>query len=165
MKKAILVTIFIFSLILNLAVAGTLGWHFFGSKHRAFDMPVTESRLTDEDFKFIGRCCMQNGAPKIVMDLRQKIVGKKLEVLELLAKNPGDPGVAAKTIEELTALSGQMEGEAAKRISKVMAALPVEKREAFLNFLKNRTAMGCGPGMQRGPCRCGVPAQMDSSQK
>ena len=94
-------------------------------------MPATESRLTDDDFRLIGRCCMQNGPPKIVMDLKQKIIEKKLEVLELLAKNPGEPGVAEQNSEELTGLSGQMEGEAA-RISKVMAALPVEKRDAFL---------------------------------
>jgi hypothetical protein len=165
MKKILFFTIFIFSLILNLAVAATLGWHFFGNKHRPLDVPATESRLTDEDFKFIGRCCMKNGAPNIMMDLRQKIVGNKLEVLELLARNPGDPGVAAKKIEELTALSGQMEGEAAKRISKVMAALPVEKRDAFLTFLKNRSCTACGPGMNRGPCRFVGPAQIDSSQK
>jgi hypothetical protein len=165
MKRILFFTIFMFSLILNIAVAVTLGWHFFGNKHRALDMPATESRLTDDDFRLIGRCCMQNGPPKIVMDLKQKIIEKKLEVLELLAKNPGEPGVAEKKLGELTGLSGQMEGEAAKRISKVMAALPVEKRDAFLNFLKNRTAMGFGPGMHRGPCRCVVPAQIDSNQK
>jgi hypothetical protein len=165
MKKILFFTIFIFSLILNLAVAATLGWHFFGNKHRPLDMQATESSLTDDDFKLIGRCCMQNGPPKMVMDLRQKIIEKKVEVLELLAKNPGEPGVAEKKLGELTALSGQMEGEAAKRISKVKAALPVEKRDAFLNFLKNRTAMGFGPGMHRGPCRCADPAQIDSNQK
>ena len=90
MKKILFFTIFIFSLILNLAVAATLGWHFFGNKHRPLDMPATESRLTEDDFKLIGRCCMQNGPPKMVMDLRQKIIEKKLEVLELLAKNPGE---------------------------------------------------------------------------
>ncbi len=164
MKKALFFTIFIFSVVLNLAVAATLAWHVLGGRSGVADMPPVESRLTAEDFKFIGQCCKQSGPPRAVMELRQKIVAKKAEVLDVLAKNPGDPSVADPKLEELTALSAQMEREAAKRISKVMAALPAEKRDAFLMLLKNRTAMGMGPCMQRGPCRCD-PAQMGPEKK
>jgi hypothetical protein len=163
MKKALFLTIFIFSVVLNLAVAGTLAWHLLGVRSGASDLPM-ESRLTAEDFKFIGQCCMQNGPPRLVMELRQKIVEKKAEVLDVLAKNPGDPSVADAKLEQLTALSAQMEREAAKRISKVMAALPADKRDAFLMFLKNRTAMGVGPCMHRGPCRRD-PAQMGTDRR
>lgn len=164
MKRAVFLTIFIFSIVLNLAVAATLAWHFLGARLGSSDLPAVETNLTPKDFKFIGRCCMQNGPPRLVMDLRQKIVEKKAELLDVLAKNPGNPSVADAELEQLTALSAQMEREAAKRISKVMAALPADKRAAFLIFLKNRTAVGLGPCAQRSPCRCG-PAQMGIGNK
>jgi hypothetical protein len=169
MKKTVFLTIFIFSIVLNLAVAVTLAWHFLGVRSWSSDLPATDSRLTTKDFKFIGQCCMQNGPPRLVMELRQKIVEKKAEVLDALAKDPGNPSAADAKIEQLTALSAQMEREAAKRISKVMAALPVDKREAFLMFLKNRSVEGA-PCMRRGPCmhrgqyRCG-PAQMGAEKE
>jgi len=161
MKRAVFLTIFIFSIVLNLAVAATLAWHFLGGRPGSYDsdLPPVESRLTTKDFKFIGQCCMQNGPPRLVMELRQKILEKRAEILDALAKNPGDPSAAGEKLEQLTALSAQMEREAAKRISKVMAALPADKRAAFLMFLKNRTVMGLGPCTHRNPCRC-EPAQM-----
>jgi hypothetical protein len=151
MKRTIFSVIFIFSIVLNLAVAATLAWHFLGDRSGASDAPAEEPRLTTKDFKFIGQCCMQNGPPRAVMELRQKIVDKRAEVLDALAKNPGDPSAADAKLEQLTALSAQMEREAAKRISKVMAALPADKREAFLMFLKNRS-VGTSPCMHGGPC-------------
>jgi Spy/CpxP family protein refolding chaperone len=163
MKRAVFLTIFIFSIVLNLAVAATLGWHFWGERSKWPDLPAVESRLTEKDFRFIGKCCMQNGPPRLVMELRQKIVAKRAEVLDALAKNPGDPSAAEAKLEQLTALSAQMEREAAKRISKVMSALPADKRDAFLIFLKNR-AVGVGACMHRGPCRFG-PAQMGAEKK
>ncbi len=167
MKRIALITIFIFSIVLNLAVAASLGWHFFSAKHSALEIPATDNnRLTEDDFKMIGRCCMQSGAPKIMMDLRQKIVGKKAEVLDLLAKSPGDARVASNKLDELNSLTGEMEKQAAIRISQVMASLPAEKREAFLIFLKNRMAMGFGPGMSRGgACRCCGHSQTEAAQK
>ncbi len=166
MKRIALITIFMFSIVLNLAVAASVGWHFFAAKHSALEIPATDNRLTEDDFKIIGRCCMQSGGPKIMMDLRQKIVGKKAEVLDLLAKSPGDPRVASNKLDELNSLTGEMEKQAATRISQVIASLPPEKREAFLIFLKNRMAMGFGPGMSRGgACRCCGHSQTEAAQK
>jgi hypothetical protein len=164
MKRAVFLTIFVFSIVLNLAVAATLAWHLLGARLGSSDLPAVESSLTPKDFKFIGQCCMQNGPPRLVMELRQKIAEKRAEVLDALARNPGEPSAADAKLEQLTALSAQMEREAAKRISKVMVALPADKRDAFLIFLKNRTAMGVGPCMHRGPCRYD-PAQIGSDKK
>jgi hypothetical protein len=164
MKRVLFLTIFIFSIVLNLAVAATLAWHFLGDRSAASDLPALESRLTPKDFKFIGQCCMQNGPPRLVMELRQKIVEKKSELLDVLAKNPGNPSAADPELDQLTALSAQMEREAAKRISKVMSALPADKRAEFLIFLKNRTTIGMGPCAHRNPCRCD-PVQMGTGNK
>ena len=90
MKRVLFLTIFIFSIVLNLAVAATLAWHFLGDRSAASDLPALESRLTPKDFRFIGQCCMQNGPPRLVMELRQKIVEKKSELLDVLAKSPGN---------------------------------------------------------------------------
>ena len=169
MKKAVFLTTFIFSIVLNLAVAATLAWRFLGERSVSSDLPALESPLTPKDFKFIGKCCMRNGPPRLIMELKQNIVAKRAEVLDALAQNPGDPSAANEKLEQLTALSAQMEREAAKRISNVMAALPADKRDAFLMFLKNRAVgagpcMGRGPFMHRGRYRCG-PAQVGADKK
>ena len=85
-----------------------------------------------------------------LMQTRRRIQEKKLEVLDLIAKNPGDINAADQGINELIALKGQMERDALARIGKIMADLPEEKRQEFLSFLKNRTCRGPGMGFGRG---------------
>jgi len=63
------------------------------------------------------------------------------EALDLLAANPWNPEAVEPKIRDLAALTVQMERQAAARISKVMAALPDEKRQEFLSF-------------SEGPCGC-----------
>ena len=43
MKRAVFLTIFIFSIVLNLAVAATLAWHFLGARLGSSDLPAVES--------------------------------------------------------------------------------------------------------------------------
>ena len=46
MKKVLITSIFVFSVVLNLAVAGTLGWHYW-ELHRQPAFPsVADSKLT-----------------------------------------------------------------------------------------------------------------------
>jgi uncharacterized membrane protein len=149
MKKALITAIFVFSVVLNLAVAGTLGWHYWQMQGQPAFPSVAETKLTDDDFKFIRKQCMGNG-PGPMRELRGRIKEKRTEVLDLLAASPGNPEAAEPKIGDLVELTGQMERQAAARISKVMAALPDEKRQEFLAFLKARAAFGPGMGFGRG---------------
>ncbi len=149
MKKALITAIFVFSVVLNLAVAGTLGWHYWQMQRQPAFPSVADTKLTGDDFKFIRKQCMGNG-PGPMRELRGRINEKRTEVLDLLATNPGNPEAAEAKIQDLVVLTGQMERQAAARISKVMAALPDEKRQEFLAFLKARAAFGPGMGFGRG---------------
>lgn len=166
MKKTIFVGLFIFSLVLNFAVAATLGWHVWkGASFRSGPQPPG-AEVSKEDFRQIRKVMSaQNGST--LMETRQQIIQKNAELLDLVARNPGDVSAAEAKIKELAALKEQMERRAIARISSVMASLPEEKRQAFLVLLKNRACMmpgmgmgrggGCGP-MQGGMGRCPAPA-------
>ncbi len=81
-----------------------------------------------------------------------KIAEKNMEVLELIAKNPGNPRATDKAIEELVALRAEAERNAIAAVSKVLAELPEEKRDTFLAFMRDRACMGkgLGPGPGKG---------------
>jgi uncharacterized membrane protein len=153
MKKTIFVGLFIFSLVLNFAVAGTLGWHVWKEGSFRGEPQVQGAEVSKEDFRQIRKAMSsQNGST--LMETRQKIIQKNTELLDLISQNPGDVSAAEAKIKELTALKEQMERRAIARISTVMASLPEEKRRAFLVLLKNRACMMPGMGMGRGG-RCG----------
>jgi hypothetical protein len=149
MKKALFTSIFVFSLVLNLAVAGTLAWYYLEMQRQPVFPSVGDSKLTDADFRFIRKQCMGNG-PGPMKELRGRINEKRAEALDLLAASPWNPEAAEPIIQDLLALTGQMERQAAARIGKVMAALPDEKRQEFLTFLKARAVFAPGMGFGRG---------------
>jgi hypothetical protein len=145
MKKTILTGVFIFSLALNLAVAGTLVWHVWFDRRPDWFADQGRYSLTQKDWEEIRRLGMKNGPPRMG-EHRQKIIEKRSEILDLVAKNPTNLAVADKAVEELIALRGEQEKRAVERLGRIMASIPEEKREAFLRFLKNRTCMGRGMG-------------------
>jgi len=152
MKKAVFIGLFIFSVAVNLAVAATVGWHLWWQS-RAFMSPGPAATggptLTREDFRTIRQMWPAEARNKL-METRSRIMEKNLEVLDIISKHPGDLAAADPKINELEALKGQMDREAYSRISKILAGLPEEKREAFAFFVKNRACMGPGMGMGRG---------------
>ena len=152
MKKAVFIGLFIFSVAINLAVAATVGWHLWWQS-RAFPDPGTNatgaSALTREDFRTIRQMWPLEARTKM-LETRNRITEKNLEVLDIIAKHPGDLSPADRQINELQVLKGQMDREAFARISKILATLPGEKREAFAFFVKSRACMRPGMGMGRG---------------
>jgi len=152
MKKAVFIGLFIFSAAINLAVAATVGWHLWWQS-RAFLDPgpaaTGASALTREDFRSIRQMWPPEARTKM-MEARNRIMEKNLEVLDIIAKHPGDLRPADRQINELQLLKGQMDREAFARISKILATLPEEKREAFALFVKTRACTGPGMGMGRG---------------
>jgi hypothetical protein len=160
MKKAIWIGVFVFSLALNLAVAATLSrqlW-FQHSSSAAIDAAVPA--LTRGDVEEIRKLCLKhNGAA--MMQARNKILEKNFHLLDLIAKDPSDSSAVEQGVNELIELKRNAEKEAIARITNVMVALPPEKRQAFVTFMKNRScmmpAMGFGrngPGLPggAGPC-------------
>jgi hypothetical protein len=154
MKKTLFIGIFVFSLVLNLAVAVTLGWHVWkersvtaGNMIASSDKP--EAPVNPEDIRGIRRIMAQQDRTGL-LETRAKLTAKNLEVLDLIAKNPQDLSAAEPQIKELFALKEQMERQAFSRISKTMIVLPEEKRQVFLTVLKNRACrmprMGMGMG-------------------
>ena len=149
MKNTLLKVLFIFSLVINAAVAFTMGWHLWVERRPHASDNSSGPVVGPEGFRQM-RNMMAGNDRSSLMQTRRRIQEKKLEVLDLIAKNPGDINAADHGINELIALKGQMERDALARIGKIMTDLPEEKRLEFLNFLKNRTCRGPGMGFGRG---------------
>ncbi len=149
MKKALLIFIFVFSLVLNVATVATLGWHWWAEKRSVPLGTNGDAPLARQDVKDIYRL-WPDSARVTMRELKGKIRAKRAEVLDAIAANPGNPQAAEKSVRELVALREQLERQALAGISEVMAHLPQEKRDAFLAFLKNRARMGPGMGMGHG---------------
>ncbi|MFH1117659.1 MAG: periplasmic heavy metal sensor [Pseudomonadota bacterium] len=159
MKRTILLVLLAASLSMNVAVGGTVLWNLLrGPQYAAKrDIPL-ETSLDRDDLQRIS-AAWPRGRRAEMMEIRRKIGDKKLEVLELISKNPGDLKAADEKIDELIQLRGQMERKALTRISEIMGSLPEEKRTAFLGFLRNRACMGhgmMGRGMRHGIMRHGM---------
>lgn len=145
MKKVLITGIFVFSLALNAATLGTLGWHFWTEKKAEATGSAVNAELPRQDVKDIFRLWPPSARTKL-RELRGQIRAKRAEIIDILAANPGNPQAAEETVRELTALREQMEKQALAAISEVMAKLPPEKRDAFVHFLKTRSRMGPGMG-------------------
>jgi hypothetical protein len=173
MKKAVWIGIFVFSLALNLAVAATLSRNLWFQDRRPTSGDTGASNLTRGDVEQIRRLCMKhNGAA--MMEARNQILEKNFQLLDLIAKDPVDAAVVELRVNELIDLKRKTEKEAIARISSTMAALPPEKRQAFVVFLKNRSCMmsgmdfgrGGGPGRRRnmGPCPMPLPIEQETAR-
>ncbi len=151
MRRVGFIVLFVFSVVLNVTVAVTLGWHLW----RATSSPITlrseGPTLTEEDFSKI-RDMVPANMRRAMMEMRQQALTRRLHVLEAIARDPRDTAATEQDIAELQVLRGKMDREAFERIRTVMVTLPAEKRQAFLEFLKTRCCMGpgMGPGMGRG---------------
>jgi Spy/CpxP family protein refolding chaperone len=169
MKKAVWMSVFVFSLALNLAVAATLGRQFW-FQHRSLAASDTGApALTRGDVEQIRKLCMKhNGAA--LMAARNQILEKNFQFLDLIAKDPQDTRAVEQVVSELIELKRNAEKEAITRITGVMAALSPEKRQAFVALLKNRSCMMPSMGFGRGgpgamgPCRMQPPSGQETSR-
>ncbi len=147
MKKAVFIGIFVFSLLLNLTVASILGWHYLGER-RNVRPPVAECPMLNEgDFREISRVWSKN-ARSGMAENRRLIREKQSELIDQIAKTPGDLTQAENKIKELMGIREKMEREALSRLSSALVQLPPEKREALIVYVKNRSCMS--PGMRFG---------------
>lgn len=145
MNKTLLTGVFIFSLALNLAVAGTLGWHWWQETHPLQPAATGQGMpFSPQEWMQLRHKVWQKEQRGAWHELRQEMFAKRSEVLDLIAANPGNPAVAEKSLDELIALRGKMEKKAMTDLAHLLANLPEEKRAQFLAFLKSRA---CGPGM------------------
>lgn len=148
MKKGVLAGLLIFSLALNLAVAGTLVWNLWLADRFDGSPAVPGTTLTRSDIRSIA-AMSENGRWQSMWQYRQQILQKNAEILDLIAANPNDPQAPTKAVDELMALKGSLERQSIERIRRIVASLPDDKKKAFIDFLKQRTCMG--PGMGWGP--------------
>ena len=154
MNKTVLTGVFIFSLALNLAVAGTLGWHWLTERHMPQpDVTPADMPLSPHEWMQMRHKVWQREQRRAWNDLRREMFAKRSEVLDLIAANPGNPAVAQKSLDELIALRGKMEKKAFTDLAQLLANLPEDKRAQFLAFLKSRTCGGPGMRMRHGPGR------------
>lgn len=155
MKRVFFIGLLIFSLSLNVAVAVTVGWHMLRQRNSAQLTTLDGPRLTQKDVRQISEMLPQQRR-EWMMQARSQILEKKSQVLDQIARNPGNVQAVEPTIKELLDLKNDVERQALSRISHIMGSLPEEKRAAFLEFLKSR-ACGGGMGLGRGGHRgCGT---------
>jgi hypothetical protein len=150
MKRTVFISIFVFSLVLNLAVAATLGWHILQENRTKVSYAPPTPALSDNDLRLL-RNAWVSSRPTAMVETRRKIIEKQLELLDQIAEDPGHPEVATRQLNELNALKAEIEKQAVARISRALAELPPARRQAFIAFLKSRSCMAPGMGMHR--CR------------
>lgn len=155
MRRIFFIGVFVFSLALNIAVAATLGWHIWRERSLA-EAPVAQGpTLSQMDVRQISEMMPQQRR-QWMMQARQQILEKKSEVLDQIARNPGNLQAVEPAVKELLDMRNDVERQALARISLIMGNLPEEKRAAFLAFLKSRACVGDGMGWGRGRHRgCG----------
>ena len=152
MRSTLITVAFVFSLVLNVAVAGTLVWHWW-AQDRGLGFPGSQApALKTLDLQEMKMLWSSDWRAKM-MENREKILEKRRDVLDLIAQDPDNPSAADKALEEVSRLKAQQERMAVERMRTMMAAMPAEKRQAFVQFMKDRTCMGPGMGMGRGGCR------------
>ena len=149
MKRTVFIGLFIFSIVLNVAVAATLGWHIWNQGSFGGGPFIQNEPVAKADFHQI-RQIMASQDRSALLETRQRVIEKNAELLDMIARNPGNLSAAESTIKELTGLREQMERQAIAKISIVMASLPEDKRQSLLGLLKNRACMGPGMGFGRG---------------
>lgn len=153
MKSVVWKAILVFSLALNIAVAGTVGWRLWRAQQWLGDAgPAGPSALFSGEAKHALQAPDAPFSRREIQEKRRLIQEKKSEILDMIAAHPGDLSPVQQHIDELVNLQRQMETAALARISKIMAQLPDEKRQQFLAALKNRACRG--PGMM-GQCGAG----------
>ncbi|MEW6531236.1 MAG: hypothetical protein AB1473_10390 [Thermodesulfobacteriota bacterium] len=154
MKRGLFIVLFAFSVALNIAVAGTIGWHLWLPERGAASGAGIQGPLSENDFRMI-RGMWKSDGPRQLMEKRQTIIEKKAELLDLIATKPQDSKAAEKALNELDMLKAEEERMAMERIRQIMQRLPEDRRAAFLTFLKDRACPMMGPGMgwkrQMGP--------------
>jgi hypothetical protein len=156
MRKTLFISLFVFSLALNLAVAATLGWHLWQENRAQIPQTTPDPGLSNDDLRQIRSVWMSSRTGGI-RETRRKIIDKQLELLDEIAKNPGRPEAADKQLHELIALKAEIEEQAVARISNTLAELPQDRRQAFVAFLKTRSCMmPMGMGRRGGMGGCPV---------
>ncbi len=155
MKSALFKLVLTFSLALNIAVAGTVGWHLWKENLPIGSKISGPPEIGEMDFREIRKLINKNG-PARMGEIRRRVQEKKEQVLDIIAGNPANLNAAEPHIQELLSLRSEMEREALTRISKAISMMPPERRAAFVAFLKKRS---CGPGMMPGGRR-GRPGNM-----
>lgn len=156
MKRAILTGLFIFSIALNLAVAGTLLWHFWWHAPPSVAVPWVRPGQENPELEQMRRRLAKEWR-RGMKDNRPKFLEKHQEILDLIAQNPRDPRAADKVIDELAAMHADRERKAVARLSQIIAEMPEDKRAAFVSYLKDRRCGGMGMGMGPGPKHRGRP--------
>jgi hypothetical protein len=139
MKQTYLIGLLVFSLLINLGVAGTLVWHVTQQQKTASVPLPPGDGLTAADVNRI-RSMWPQEKRRWMFQAQQDLVAKKAELLESIANNPGNLQACEPQIKDFLALRVQMERQALERISVMMSALPAERRPTFMVFLKNRAS-------------------------
>ncbi|MEJ2716053.1 MAG: hypothetical protein P8182_02780 [Deltaproteobacteria bacterium] len=151
MKKMIFTGVLVFSLALNAAVFGTLAWNqWFQEGVLALPSAEQSTTLTAPELREIRSNWPERGLNRM-RETRERILEKKREIIDLIAKNPGNPRVVERPLSELISLRAQQERDAVARINKLAATMPAEQRDSFLRVIRDRTCMGPGMGRGMGP--------------
>ena len=149
MKRQIFIGLFIFSVILNVAVGSTLVWYRWLGNRAPITSSKNGSQLSASDVKTIKTVLGSNG-PGYLRQKREQILEKKAELLDTIARNPNNEPAIQNKLNELIALRAQVEKEALNKVRHILITLPEDQKQAFINYLRNRACMGPGMGMGMG---------------
>ncbi|MGC8659985.1 MAG: periplasmic heavy metal sensor [Desulfomonilaceae bacterium] len=151
MKRVFFIGLLVFSLLANISVGVVIlrHWWFQPGNFEA-ELAKQCPVISSEDMKRMSQIWSKT-AKQGIIKTRLELNAKRAEVLDLLAKNPGDLKPADKAIKEMIDLRSSLTYQILQKVSGTMATLPPEKREAFLEFLKHRTCRMMGRG-RRGCC-------------
>ena len=156
MRRLLITGLFVFSVVLNIVVGATMAWNLWSARSPHPIRDPQRPELSSSDFERI-RALWSGTASAQLREKRGQILEKKAQLLDIVAKDPDDVKAAQMALNELVVLGAQAEKQALDEVRQIMMALPQDKKQAFLNFLKTRACMGpgMGPGYGRGRHRMG----------
>lgn len=156
MKKYALYLALIFSVAINMAVAGTLVYHYWRMSRAGAGLVCDQKPLgrfmrenlqleDKETFRF--RSLFEQDREDLVK-LRGQIHQQRQILFDLLDKPQIDQAQVDQKIEKIAALQAAMQKVVTHRIINLKSSLPEEKQRRLLKVIRQRS--GCGP-LGQGP--------------
>jgi Spy/CpxP family protein refolding chaperone len=158
MKNSLLKFALAASLILNLTVFATAGYHYYQQTHSwvtPFGKVMEKDRFLFEELSLRSEQLktMKEGATKFrsVMDSKRKeITARRKELITLLRQDDPDKKAIATEVSRISGIQEQMQAMIAMHLLDMKAGLDEEQRKKFLDLIENGMTegrqSGCPPG-------------------
>ena len=169
----------VFSVMVNLAAIGTIGYHWWnvrsaarplspsyrpmmpGPMHRMLSLSPAQMKKLEEQHR---------RATEEIMKMRQDLAESRARLMQLLRSPDPDSMAVEKILQEMASSQVALERKVIQNILQMKEALPPEQQEKLLQMIErwgrgNRMGPGWEHGMKRGPFGPGRPSGPDKDKR